>query len=454
MEQNNPDGTRRLSPEEEEEIQQLYLLERLGKYSTPVKAGDIKVKSGPTDPTAGYLTAVQSDNDDGFDEEAESSHNGEVTRAELSLVHDSNTFVRVPCAGQSIEYEDMSSRDVPNGCAICLSEFEVGDRITWASNRNCPHCFHEQCILKWMLAVGKKKRQQRSSNVGPQDDDPVQAAINFPKLCPCCRRQFISSVDIPQESSSMVGRSGESVVSVDNRIPVQPSSRVPQRDASTIASASVDLTDDHSMIALPDLGSPPNGDRPLTPGERAPRSAVLPQVSTNNNHIMFEDLSMVPRPAVASPSRIDLSSDDHSMVPQPDAPSPVHHVRTAALGDRSNLHVPNIAVTSLPNRTCDLPKVQASNVVLRSPIRAGVSPSVTDTAVGSPVTKKHTLVVESAPHRSTSNVHRKIDLDLDKQSMVPQTDENFTAQHASPGNLNQMIDVDDHSMFPQTDQNA
>lgn len=423
MEQNNPNGTRRISLEEEEEMQQLYLLERLGKYSTTVKTGDINVKSESMDPTADYLVEVQSDQNDFFDEEAESDHNnGGVTNAELALVHDSNTFVRVPCAGQSIEYDDLSLRDIPNGCAICLSEFEVGDRITWASNRNCVHCFHEHCILKWMLAVAKKKRQQRSSNIGPRDDvddDPLQSALNFPKLCPCCRRQFISSADILQRSISMVVRSGESVESGGNRVPVQLSSRVPQRvsstitstsvdltddrsmvplpeesvvsgdnripvqpssivssivtqrDASTIASASIDLTDDNSMVPLPDLSSPPNGDTPLMSGEGASRGAVsshdnsmipLPDLSSSPNgdrplkpaerafrgvaslqvntitpnQITFEDFSMVPRPAVASPSRIDLSSDDLSMIPQSDAPSPVYHVRTAALGGRQS----------------------------------------------------------------------------------------------------------------------
>jgi hypothetical protein len=33
-------------------------------------------------------------------------------------------------------------RQVPNCCAVCLSSYEVGDRVVWSSNEECKHVFH------------------------------------------------------------------------------------------------------------------------------------------------------------------------------------------------------------------------------------------------------------------------------------------------------------------------
>jgi hypothetical protein len=64
--------------------------------------------------------------------------------------------------GTSKEIEELDNSAM---CSICLEGFVVGDAAAHASNKNCPHVFHEKCILSWLVA-----RQ-----------DP---------LCPCCRQQF------------------------------------------------------------------------------------------------------------------------------------------------------------------------------------------------------------------------------------------------------------------------
>ena len=55
---------------------------------------------------------------------------------------------------------------VPNCCAICLSDYEVGDQVVWSSNQECPHAFHQECILDWLIKM--------------QPATP----------CPCCRQEF------------------------------------------------------------------------------------------------------------------------------------------------------------------------------------------------------------------------------------------------------------------------
>ncbi|GKY93673.1 hypothetical protein MPSEU_000334600 [Mayamaea pseudoterrestris] len=39
-------------------------------------------------------------------------------------------------------------RSVNSMCAICLSQYEPGERVTWFSH--CPHVFHTECIIGWL----------------------------------------------------------------------------------------------------------------------------------------------------------------------------------------------------------------------------------------------------------------------------------------------------------------
>lgn len=55
---------------------------------------------------------------------------------------------------------------VPNCCAVCLSEYRVGDVVTWSSNPKCVHAFHRECVVNWLVKM--------------QPETP----------CPCCRQEF------------------------------------------------------------------------------------------------------------------------------------------------------------------------------------------------------------------------------------------------------------------------
>lgn len=79
-------------------------------------------------------------------------------------------------------------RNCPIFCAICLSEFEASERISWSSNRDCTHVFHEDCIVQWLVSLGRtKSKNQRFSH------EPSEALLlNYQLECPCCRQEFIS----------------------------------------------------------------------------------------------------------------------------------------------------------------------------------------------------------------------------------------------------------------------
>ena len=59
------------------------------------------------------------------------------------------------------------SRSIPGLCAICLNNYQKGDKVAWSSNPVCLHAFHLNCLLDW-YSVRRRKQY----------------------LCPCCRQMF------------------------------------------------------------------------------------------------------------------------------------------------------------------------------------------------------------------------------------------------------------------------
>ena len=53
-------------------------------------------------------------------------------------------------------------------CSICLSDYEVGDLVSWSRNPDCNHGFHKECITDWLM---------KNPN------------------CPCCRLPYIQPPD-------------------------------------------------------------------------------------------------------------------------------------------------------------------------------------------------------------------------------------------------------------------
>jgi len=110
------------------------------------------------------------------------------------------------------------TREVPNGCAICLCEFDEDHRVCWSGNPDCPHVFHHKCTLDWLTTSGRKclrrqRRQEQRTGVVNYPNDPVTNITNFPMLCPCCRQDFVkaddedSDIEKPSDSSNTSGPS-------------------------------------------------------------------------------------------------------------------------------------------------------------------------------------------------------------------------------------------------------
>ena len=36
-------------------------------------------------------------------------------------------------------------------CPICLEPYKPGDEVCWSTNEDCPHSFHLDCMMKWLM---------------------------------------------------------------------------------------------------------------------------------------------------------------------------------------------------------------------------------------------------------------------------------------------------------------
>ena len=177
-----------------------------------------------------------------FDEKKESDK--ELDDTEKNTLN-RRTVVTVPSAGNSI-FSNGGKRQVSMVCPICLCAYEPEDRICWSSNPTCQHVFHEECIVKWLMSLitkqrnnwhRERQRQRRtrgSNRSNRQIEDPVhtngdtnnvEVTLNhlepidtsngpveisdndllktLPKECPCCRQDFIISKDSNEDEKKL-----------------------------------------------------------------------------------------------------------------------------------------------------------------------------------------------------------------------------------------------------------
>jgi Ring finger domain len=121
---------------------------------------------------------------------------GVVIRLDGQQVQDSNDDGTAENHQHLEENDDIVYRHVPGGCVICLCPYEVGERVTWSSNTECKHSFHNECILDWLKTSGKRslkrlRRNRDRSQQNPYDVDIVVEITSGPWACPVCRQDFI-----------------------------------------------------------------------------------------------------------------------------------------------------------------------------------------------------------------------------------------------------------------------
>lgn len=106
------------------------------------------------------------------------------------------------CSVTSLNEEDSeNTRDkivdnehpgIEQQCAICLTNYEDGDKVSGATNGSCKHHFHQHCLTEWLMR---------------KDDCPYcrQTILTIPKRVP---KEAEDDTDI-EAGRSDTGTSGE-----------------------------------------------------------------------------------------------------------------------------------------------------------------------------------------------------------------------------------------------------
>lgn len=102
-----------------------------------------------------------------------------------------------PCPNDTDDEVVTEIRAVPIFCAVCLSKYTLADRVCWSSNTDCTHVFHEECMLPWLVTVGRNKSKKKRYSTNPSE----AKLLDFDLSCPCCRQEFISSSLIVRKES-------------------------------------------------------------------------------------------------------------------------------------------------------------------------------------------------------------------------------------------------------------
>jgi hypothetical protein len=137
-------------------------------------------------------------------------------------------------------------REVPNECAICLGPFDVEDRVTWSSNRDCKHIFHHDCILNWFKSSSRRhcrRRRRHEQQDGTIDyiNNRLLTITSFPMHCPSCRQDFILCPEHIPDSKPVPELS-----SMSTTPETEVSSDVPTEQLSSEVLSTEDTSDDRS----------------------------------------------------------------------------------------------------------------------------------------------------------------------------------------------------------------
>jgi hypothetical protein len=159
------------------------------------EAGEIVAKSRDDEDEAANDDEEQDDDeeeeDDGDDDDEEAEEEEEEEDA-------SNGFLQL-----------TATRRVPNCCAVCLSGYEVGERVVWSPNRKCRHAFHrggnDVDVVRNLDAVPVLPAGlHRPRSVPEGEADPVERRVrvqsqlhHVPVTSSCSRTLVLARSDVP-----------------------------------------------------------------------------------------------------------------------------------------------------------------------------------------------------------------------------------------------------------------
>ena len=94
----------------------------------------------------------------------------------------------------TITHNSQKQRTVPIFCAICLEQYLPSNTISWSSNNKCTHVFHKDCIVQWLVSLGRIKWKNNITSTNEKNWAlflSEKQLMQYDLECPCCRQAFI-----------------------------------------------------------------------------------------------------------------------------------------------------------------------------------------------------------------------------------------------------------------------
>ena len=143
------------------------------------------------------------------------------TLDEHKIIADKNEEVKEKSTARLLVNKKLLSK---SECAICLENFELGQRVSCSQTMACEHIYHEQCLSTWLM----------------KND-----------YCPCCRVTLIDSKTILESDpadENVKESSEDSLGDLDQDQDLNPSQR--GNEESTLPSIQ-SIEEDFSLSDIP-----------------------------------------------------------------------------------------------------------------------------------------------------------------------------------------------------------
>ncbi len=84
------------------------------------------------------------------DSVASSSHHNNSRRQKRHKDMNNHSMRSIRRA-MKVKTDSIFSLYSPKICPICMESYHTGEEIAWSTNEDCPHAFHLDCIMGWLI---------------------------------------------------------------------------------------------------------------------------------------------------------------------------------------------------------------------------------------------------------------------------------------------------------------